>query len=299
MDMADEFMIGGLIGDPVDHSVSHVMFREYGELSGVPWIHLRLRIDSADPHNLQRAVDAIRLFNFRGFNITIPYKIRVMELLDEIDSTAKYMGAVNTIVNTNGKIVGYNTDGLGAIASIQNELLPLKSGQKVLIIGAGGAARAIAFEAYKLTRHVVILNRTQKKAEQLVQMLRTNVGPGELHALPLTEEHLKREIMTTDLVVNATPVGMGELKGESLLSEELLLERHTKNPKQPLYVYDAIYNPLKTKLIQDAEKHGIRAANGMGMMIHQGVAAFKLWTGKNVPQEKLPEVIRKIQPYLH
>ena len=198
-----------------------------------------------------------------------------MSYLDETDSTAKAIGAVNTILNEQGKLIGYNTDGVGALRALkENGISP--DGKKMLLLGAGGAAKAIAFQAAQEVEELVILNRTSEKAEQLAEVLRREFGK-RVNGGALSAEVLKKELKTTDILVNATSVGMHPDVNMSPVPSDLL--------RRDLCVMDIIYNPLETKLVKDAKAVGAKVVLGLEMLLYQGAVAFEIWTNCPAPVE--------------
>ena len=254
-----------LIGNPVEHSMSPLMHNAAFEKLGLNFIYLAFKVE-----NLEYAMNGMRGLNIKGFNVTIPYKTKVMKFLDEVDETARKIGAVNTVVNDRGFLKGFNTDWVGAIMSIEKKV-SIK-GKKIVILGAGGAARAIAFGMKKRGGRITILNRTVKKAEELSKELGCKFGPLD-----------KVNEIECDILINATPVGMYPRVDESLVGRDVL--------KNIDIVFDAIYNPPKTKLLMDAESVGCLTIDGVDMLVLQGAAAFELWTGKKPDVELMKKVV--------
>jgi shikimate dehydrogenase len=224
---------------------------------------------------LKDAVLGARSLGLRGLNVTMPHKNAVMNYLDETDSPAKAIGAVNTILNNQGKLIGYNTDGNGAMIALQeNGISPEE--KKMLIIGAGGAAKAIAFQAAQEVEELIILNRTSEKAEKLAELLCKKFGK-KVKGGTLSAEVLKEELKTTDILVNATSVGMHPDFNMSPVPSDLL--------RRNLCVMDIIYNPLETKLVKDAKAVGAKVVSGLEMLLYQGAVAFEIWTNCPAPVE--------------
>lgn len=268
----------GVFGDPIAHSKSPLMlnraFRETGLNAAYAAFHVR-------PEGLRDAVNGIRALGFRGVNITIPHKVKVMEYLDAIDDRAADIGAVNTIVNENGRLVGYNTDGVGYVRSLKEETGINLAGRKILIIGAGGAARAIACAlAAEQPDRIVIANRTKERADLLAADIRRHV-PCAGHSL----EEVKTLIGEMELVVNTTSVGMAPHVDQLPIPPEWLHER--------LLVSDLIYNPLTTRLLKEAKARGARIHGGLGMFVYQGAYAFEYWTGLPAPIRAMREAVEQ------
>ncbi len=256
-----------LIGNPVEHSMSPIMHNIAFKKMGLNFVYLALKVD-----NLEDTLKGMRALNIRGFNVTIPYKIEVMKYLNGIDKTARRIGSVNTIVNNNSYLKGFNTDWLGAIKSIE-EKTSIK-GKKVVMLGAGGAARAVAFGIKNRKGNLTILNRTVEKAEKLSKEVDCNFGG---------LDDLKH--LSCDILINTTSVGMYPNKNLSLVEKNIL--------KNVGFVFDVVYNPLKTKLLRDAEGVGCQIIGGIDMLVLQGAEAFELWTGKKPDIELMKEVAVK------
>lgn len=275
--------ICGLIGDPVEHSISPAIHNAAFKKSGLDYIYLPFRVTS---ENLPGAITALRSLDLRGLNVTIPHKVAVMPLLDEIDAVAKNIGAVNTIVNNNGHLTGYNTDAAGFLKSlVKRDIDP--SGKKVVILGAGGVARAISFALTEQKAEIEILNRSGSPdpAEKLAANLSKH-SKSKIHAAELSEPNLKQALKQADILINATSVGMSPNTDNSLVPPELL--------KPDMVVYDVVYNPQKTRLLADAEKAGAVVIGGLDMLIWQGALAFELWTGVEAPLDTMTDMAVKL-----
>lgn len=271
MKKTDLFM---LIGDPVEGSLSPIMFNAAFRSLRMPAVYAAARVPSTV---LSEFVSAARHSGIKGFNVTIPHKIAIMDLLDALDESAKEVEAVNTVVNRRGKLIGYNTDGAGALMALEQEVGPV-GGRRAVVLGAGGAARAIAFSLAKAGCEVTIANRTVSKAEALAGIIERKLGRS-VRVIPLSREELKRELAGADILINATSVGMMPEVNETLVTSDLMHEN--------LIVNDIVYKPLKTRLLKEAEKAGARTVNGLGMLVYQAALAFKIWTGKEAPVEDM------------
>ncbi|WP_127579754.1 shikimate dehydrogenase [Paenibacillus koleovorans] len=269
-------VLHGLFGDPVKHSKSPLMhnraFRELGLNAAYAAFHV-------DPGRLKAAVEGIRAMGFRGVNVTIPHKVEVMDYLDEIDEHALAIGAVNTIVNEDGRLIGYNTDGIGYVRSLREEAGLSVQGKRVLMLGAGGAARGVAYAlAREGAETMWIANRTADKAVQLADSLGSltdtrAIGYDDLAAI-------RGDV---DLIVHNTSVGMHPNVDEVLIDTSWFHEGLT--------VSDLVYNPLETRLLREAKARGAHAHDGLGMFIYQGVYAFEYWTGRQAPVAVMREVV--------
>lgn len=261
--------ICGLIGDPVEHSMSPAMHNAAFKKTGLDYIYLPFRVT---PENLPGAISGLRSLNLRGMNVTIPHKVSVIPLLDELEPMAKKIGAINTIVNDNGYLKGYNTDAEGFLKSLsEKDIAP--SGKKIVILGAGGVSRAISFTLAEQGAEIAILSRSQKIewAEKLT------INKSKVLAMELNDTNLKSVLSHADILVNATSVGMSPDTDNTLVPQELF--------RPGMLVFDVIYNPEKTRLLADAEKAGAVAVGGLDMLIWQGALSFELWTGIKAPAD--------------
>ncbi|SFJ10335.1 shikimate dehydrogenase [Thermoflavimicrobium dichotomicum] len=266
----------GLIGHPVAHSKSPDMMNRACEYLGLPFVYLAYDVD---PAQLEQAVAGMKALKFRGFNVTIPHKVTIMNYLDELDDSAKEIGAVNTVVQNGEKWVGHNTDGVGYLRSLTEEIPIELSEQKVVMLGAGGAARAVGYAlATAGVKRITIANRTKQKAEKLAHHLSkwTEIQVVDLAAAD-------QEIAKATLLINTTSVGMEPKITETPIPTDWLHEN--------LIVSDLIYHPKETALLCAAKKCGARVHNGMGMLVHQAAIAFEIWLGKKAPIQLMREVL--------
>ena len=270
-----------IIGNPIDHSLSPVMQNAAFEAVGLDAVYLALRVESS---MLRQAIDGFRAINLSGFNITIPHKVTVMKYLDELDSSAATIGATNTVVNREGKLIGYNTDGTGALEALREAGVD-PQGRRVLLLGAGGAARALAFSLAKTAERITILNRTASKAESLAEDVRHTTGATVIHG-KLDSSTLGKETASINLLVNTTSVGMNPR------SEETPMEARFLRPD--MVVFDIVYSPLETRLLREARAVGAKHVGGLMMLVHQGAQAFELWTGKKAPIPTMTEALRSV-----
>jgi shikimate dehydrogenase len=235
---------------------------------GLDCIYTAFRVHG---NRLGDAVCGMRALDFCGFNVTIPHKVAIMPLLDEIDPLALKIGAVNTVVNADGKLTGFNTDAAGFIqALLENNIDP--DAKNVVVVGAGGAAHAIAFALAERDARLVILNREVEldRAEELAQWL-TRYSNQRAKALALTDENLAEAIETADILINATSVGMSPDADNTPVPAALI--------KPGLVVFDVIYNPLETRLLREAAASGAQTIGGLDMLVWQGILAFEKWIG--------------------
>jgi len=271
----------GVLGDPVAHSLSPQMQNAALRDCGIDMQYARLHIR---PNELAEALDLIGELEFAGVNLTVPHKIAAVDFVDEIDEEAKQIGAVNTVVVGEGKLIGSNTDGVGFARAIRTEFSVDLRDLRVLLLGAGGAARAIAMQCAQVNcERLVVVNRDVDKARQLVAELQPRfagprvLGPvARIEAAPLDERALRFQIGNVDLVVNATSLGL-DPNDPPVLSATLLAPH--------LMVYDTVYRVGRTPLVQAAAEAGARAANGLSMLLYQGARSFEIWFKREAPLE--------------
>jgi len=237
---------------------------------GLDYTYLPFRVRREE---LPGAIAGVRALNIVGLNVTIPHKVAVMPLLDRLEPLAEKMGAVNTIVNEDGVLTGSNTDAPGFLQALRSQNIE-PEGKKIVILGAGGAAKGIAFILAEAGASLVILNRTISKAEELAAQM-ARYYHQDLKAMTLSEENLTSALDRADVLVNATSVGMVPDVDRTPVPSRLL------NPK--LAVCDIVYNPLETRLLREAKAAGARTIDGLDMLVWQGALAFKQWTGREAP----------------
>lgn len=258
--------IYGVIGNPVGHSLSPIMHNAAFSELGVDGLYAAFQVQ-----DLKAAISGIRGLGIKGASVTIPHKVTVMPLLDECDRLSKKIGAVNTIVHRNGKLLGYNTDCLGAVKALEEQSdVP---GRRVLILGAGGAARAIAWGISERKGHVIIANRTPDKARELAETLKADYCPID----QVTD-------MEWDILINTTPVGMAPNDDAMPVPQGAILPGRT--------VMDIVYNPVETLLLKTAREKKCRIVNGVRMFVYQGAMQFELWTGRKAPLDVMEKAVR-------
>jgi len=270
----------GIFGDPVAHSLSPRMQNAAIEAAGLNAVYVPFHIA---PTVLANAVEAIRTLGLLGVNVTVPHKEAVLPLLDEVESAAGLIGAVNTIVNVDGRLVGHNTDASGFLKALQGELSFKPRDRNTVLLGAGGAARAaVVALAREGAGQIVVSNRSVDKAKSLKEEFSKSFPDVEMVAVPLRTEKLAPYLATADLLVNTTTVGLHGENFELPLLEQL--------PSSACF-YDMVYASGLTPLQQSARKHGVRFADGRGMLAGQGAEAFSLWFGVEPPFETMRSVI--------
>lgn len=259
----------GLLGYPLSGTLSpklqNVAFRAMG------LDNFYLPIEVQEEERFKAIFEHMPLFGFVGTNVTMPWKEKVIELLDELDESASLCGAVNTVKFDGGRAIGYNTDGVGFVTSFVEAFGESPRGKSMLMLGAGGAARAVAF--YMLREGIsrlVVVNRSADRARALVENLRSHF-PGRVELMSMEDGGYRRRAREFDVIVNTTSVGMYKDPDSTLLIEEDFREGQL--------VCDVVYNPPKTRMLKEAERAGARVLSGRGMVVHQAAKAFEIWTG--------------------
>ena len=268
-----------LLAHPAGHSLSPVMHNAAFEQLGIAAHYEALDVP---PDVLEETVNALRNADCYGANVTVPHKLAVVPFMDELTEAAKAIGAVNTIINMNGKLLGHNTDASGFLRALREGWGEFLTGKTAVMLGAGGAARAVAYALLSENVRVRVHNRTVEKAQALVAAFEA------LGDISVLDEGLESAVRTADLLINTTSVGMA---------------RGGVDPKtSPLpagvlpssgFVCDLVYRPAKTKLLRDAEAAGLATQNGLPMLVYQGAEAFERWTGREAPVEVMFQVLRK------
>lgn len=282
--------ICGLIGDPVEHTMSPAMHNAAYRQMGLDYVYIPFRVRAEE---LGKAIDGMRAFNIRGLNVTIPHKVAVIPFLDKLDPLAEKIGAVNTIVNDNGVLTGYNTDATGFLRALMEQGIEPR-GKKALILGAGGASRAVSLIlADSGAERLIILNRAEELnwayelAGNISQLYNMDAKAGQLNRESLDSVMERIDI---SILVNTTSVGMTPDTDSTPIDADLL--------RPGLVVFDAVYNPLRTRLLRDAEVAGAKTVSGIEMLAWQGTLAFEKWTGHEVPLDLMrQEAIRLLEKH--
>jgi shikimate dehydrogenase len=269
----------GIIGNPIEHSLSPAIHNAAFQKLGLNYVYLAFRVE-----DLASAIRGIRaLGNVRGFSVTIPHKVAVMPYLDEIETTAKHIGSVNTIVVENGKLLGYNTDASGALRALTDAGVVLK-GQRVVMLGSGGAARAIAFALAGDTgiERLTILGIEDVERRHLVDDLqsKTALSVEDAHVNDAT---LRETLKDSHVLLHCTPLGMSPKVEHTCVPAALL--------RPSLTVMDIVYNPSETRLLREAKAAGCRTIRGIEMFLNQAVAQFELWTQQPAPVDVMRTVL--------
>ena len=258
------------------------MHNEAFKAAGINAIYLAFDVL---PSSLKQAVFGMRALNILGFNVTIPHKVSIIDLLDGVDQQAKDVGAVNTVVNRGGRLKGYNTDVTGVSGAFNRNGISV-SGRTALILGAGGAARAcLAALIAEGCKKFLVLNRTLRRARSLEKEFTRKHGI-KCVAMKLTTAAIREACRSSDIVVNATPIGTYPKVDESIVPNECLTRDHI--------VFDVVYKPVRTKLIEEASKAGATVIPGLEMLVEQGAAAFKLWTRRDPPTQIMRRAVQSV-----
>jgi shikimate dehydrogenase len=276
------FRVCALFGHPVGHSLSPAMHNAGFEALGLALVYVA---HDVEPGRVAEAIAAARTLGYRGLSVTIPHKVAALECMDEVDATARAIGCINTVVNDQGRLVGYNSDGRGALNALR-EAGADPADRRVLVLGSGGAARAIAmtiaFEARPadLTLLGVVPHELDKLASDVAE--RAGV---RARAVALEDATLEAAMRDAQIVIHCTPVGMHPQSGHSVVPAALF--------RREQVVFDAVYNPRKTKLLGDAERAGCRIVSGVEMFLGQALVQFELWTGKKPPADVMRCVLEE------
>lgn len=266
-----------VIGNPIEHSLSPVIHNAAFKQLNLNYVYIAFCIQ-----DVKNAINGIRALGIKGVSVTIPHKTTILKYVDEIDEIAKNIGSANTIINNNGKLKCYSSDGIGALKALSKVSLKDK---KILILGSGGAARAIAFTIVMKEKisSLIILGIIEKEVKKLVTDISkiSNKVKGHL----LTPKSLKENIAINDILIQCSPIGMFPNTNASLIPKEFL--------RKNLVVFDIVYNPLETKLIKEAKECGCKVILGLDMFVYQAAFQFELWTNKKAPIQIMRKVVRK------
>lgn len=280
-----ETRILGVIGDPVAHSLSPAMHNLALEAAGLNWRYLPFHIKAED---LPQAVRGLAAAGVVGFNATIPHKEALVPLMHSLDETAQLIGAVNTVsMDESGRMTGYNTDGYGFIAALAENGVPAVAGMRVVVLGAGGASRAVLVALLQGgVKELVVANRTVSRAEAVLAPLKARFPGTTCRVVPLGMEDLP--LAGCDLLVNTTSIGLYGVGAEDPFAMEHLVAALGDHAA----VMDAVYAPGGTALIRAAKERGLKYADGLAMLIHQGARAYTHWTGRDMPIDRVRTHLR-------
>ncbi|MHB8861079.1 MAG: shikimate dehydrogenase [Pirellulaceae bacterium] len=269
-----------IFGHPVGHSLSPEIHNAAFQALDLPYVYVA---HDVQPGCVARALDGIRVLGYRGLSITIPHKVEALSAVDEIDETARIIGCINTVVNEEGRLVGYNSDGRGAVNALRDAGAD-PQGSRTLLLGSGGAARAIAVTIAREAppEKLTILGIEDVELVRLATDVRDK-GRCEVHHAHLDDLSLANALADAELLLHCSPVGMHPHEDRSLVPAHLL--------RPSLAVFDAVYNPRRTRLIQDAEQAGCRTVLGLEMFLGQAFVQFELWTGRPAPRDVMRKVV--------
>ncbi len=260
----------GVIGDPIEHTLSPALQNAAFEAMGMDAVFVAFQVPAAQ---VEAALRGMRALDIVGFNVTMPHKNAVIPFLEEVDEAARFLESVNTIFNDHGRLRGFSTDGAGAHRALEDNGTDL-NGKKLVLLGGGGAARAIAYTLAREVGELTLLNRSSQKTAALAEAINKKFGL-KVTAGDLSAQAIEASLKDADILINATSVGMHPNPDQTLVNKKWL--------KPSLTVMDIVYNPEETKLAKDAKAAGAHVISGVEMLIYQGAASFEIWTGKAAP----------------
>jgi shikimate dehydrogenase len=282
MEINGQTRMAAVLAYPIKHSLSPFIHNRAFNLLNENGVYLAWELE--DKKELGQMINNVRTLHMYGLNISMPYKKSALEFLDELSEETRLIGAVNTIVNRNGRLVGYNTDGIGFFNALDFK----PNNKKMIILGGGGAAIAIIVQAVLLgVKEVIVFARQSASYTPLAQRLQklAKQTESQIKLWDLADlSRMQEEITESDLLVNATPVGM--LDQAMPLSSSIILPSH-------ILLVDTIYKVLETPLLKWGKAQGVQTQNGIGMLIHQAAASFELWTGKKMPVEQISQELEE------
>ncbi len=278
MAITGKTQIYGIIGHPVGHSLSPAMHNAAFRRLGMDSVYVPFDVA---PCFLKDAVRGFRAQHIQGFNVTVPHKLEIARHLDRLDKLSRLIGAVNTVLNKKGKLIGYNTDATGAMEALKRGHINLHK-STFAVVGAGGAARAIVFSLAQTARKIIILNRTSGKAEHLKRDV-TEAIRADIEAAPFTKKTIADTLAKTDVLINATSIGMK--------TRSLNFPIEDKYLRKDLAVFDIVYGRSDTYLVRKAKQSGCRTIDGREMLLHQGAAAFEIWTDRKAPLNTMRDAL--------
>ncbi len=257
----------GVIGHPIEHSMSPIMWNPALQELGLDYIYVAFDVH---PDNLEKAMIGIRTLEIEGINVTLPHKKTILRYIDKVDPLALKIGAINTIKNEEGVLKARNTDAGGAKKSLLESGLNI-SGKNILILGAGGVSRAIAHILAEEADKIILIDLIEKRAKQLANEIKDSLKI-DIEGNLSNKENIEKYVKKTDVLINATPIGMYPRVDETPVPKDLLHD--------DLFVFDVVYNPLETKLMKQAAEIGCKTLGGLDMLINQGILAFEWWLDK-------------------
>jgi shikimate dehydrogenase len=280
MTISARTQVCAVIGDPVEHSLSPHLHNAAFRACGLDFVYVGFRVKRGEA---RRALDAVRTLGIRGLSVTIPHKVDVIPHLDAVDPVARSIGSVNTIVNDGGRLTGFSTDGPGALRALAAAGVE-PAGRQILLLGSGGAARALAFTlaALRPPPRLRILGIDEQEVKKLAADLAAQ-APLPLASGALDAATLERELGEAELVIHATPVGMSPRADATVVPARLIRPHHV--------IFDIVYTPLETRLLREAREAGARVVPGLGMFIHQAAIQWERWTGRPAPLDVMTRTV--------
>jgi len=267
----------GLIGDPIDHSLSPAIQNAAFRYTGVDAVYVAFPVPAA---SLRLAVHGLKSVGVKGFNVTAPHKLAVLPCLDSVETEAAEIGSINTVKNDDGALTGFNTDGVGAVNAMKEAGISAK-GQNVLLIGAGGAGCAIGHALASRDYSLIVADRTLGRARRLARLLDAKFGV-KVEPAALSRQPLRQFVSRAEVILNASSMGMNGTNNPPI---DKTWFRHDH------WVFDIVYSPLRTRLLRDATASGARTINGLDMLVNQGACSFTLWTGKKAPIRQMRRAV--------
>jgi shikimate dehydrogenase len=266
-----------IFGNPVKHTLSPVIQNAAFKKLGINAVFTAFEVK-----NIKNAISAMKALDIRGASITIPFKIQAVEYVDKLDPLARDIGSINTLYNNNGKIYGYNTDGIGALEALVKNGVKIK-GSRILLLGNGGSARAIAFTLLNGGANVTIAGRNKKKILKLIN----DIKKKHKNIAYILNDEINKDYMTNiNTIINSTPLGMTPDTDNMPIKSDLILKKHT--------VFDIVYSPHTTKLLKTSKGKGCKIIHGIEMLVNQGAKQFNIWTGKQAPVSAMKKAVKKI-----
>jgi len=267
----------GLIGDPIDHSLSPTIQNAAFHSAGLNAVYVAFPVSTT---KLRSAVQGLRSLRVKGFNVTAPHKLAMLRYIDKVETEAAEMGSINTVRNDDDALTGFSTDGLGAINALEEAGVSVGS-QTVLLIGAGGAGRAIAYALAGRKCSLEVASRTLPRAQRLVRSLRSKFGINA-ESSTLSKRALYDRVKKAEIILNASSMGADSINNPPI-DKKWIQENH--------WVFDIVYRPVRTKLLRDAIASGARTIDGLSMLLNQGACSFTLWTGRKAPIREMRRAV--------
>jgi shikimate dehydrogenase len=272
-------MVYGLIGDPIDHSLSPAIQNAAFRYTGLNAVYVAFPVPAT---KLRLAVQGLKSVAVKGFNVTAPHKLSILPCLDNVETEAAEIGSINTVRNDDGVLTGFNTDWVGAVNAMKEAGVSAK-GQSVLLIGAGGAGRAIAHALAKRNCSLILADRTVSRARRLAKSLCARFG-AKVDAVALSRQPLRKFVGGAEVILNASSMGMNATNNPPI-DKTWIRGDH--------WVFDIVYSPLQTRLLRDATASGAKTINGLDMLVNQGACSFTLWTGKKAPIRQMHRAVAR------